>query len=160
MGNSKEFYENLKKHHKIKKKEIKIYKRKERIPQNQLIRETSLFKGSVWGVQDLSVPFDNKRKEDHYKASLRPTLILETPNIFTDYSVVSSAPGTSKVHKVGEGFPSTLKAEVPPENLEKTTYFLLEYSWFAIQKTMNKKLTELTSETMGVLNEMIEGLEQ
>jgi mRNA-degrading endonuclease toxin of MazEF toxin-antitoxin module len=159
MGNSKDIYENLKKVHRLKKKEIRIYKRKKRVPQNQFIRETSLFKGSIWGVPDKSIPFDRRRKEDEYKDSLRPTLVLTTPDTFNDYDLVWVAPGTSKFHKIGNKFPYTLKVEVPPENLEKTTYFLMQYHWFAIQKNMEKKFTELTSETKTKFYEILEDLQ-
>jgi hypothetical protein len=158
MGYSKELYKNLKSVHKLKSKEIRIYKRNEHTPLNQITRETSLFTGSVWGVPDTSVPFDNIRKDEDYKSTLRPTLVLETPPSFFDYSIVNSAPGTSKFHKTGEEFPTVLKAEVPPENLEKTTYFLFDYSWFAVQKTFSKKFTDLTNENILKLERMVEEL--
>jgi len=145
MGNSNEFYENLKKVHKIKKKEIRIYKRKENIPSNQTIRETSLLKGSVWGVPDESVPFDKKRKDDDYKDALRPSLVLETPNNFGNNHFVKLAPGTSKYHPHNETNNLCLLASVPPEELKQSTYFLIYFSWNAVQKNLQNRFCELST---------------
>lgn len=159
MQKKNRLYQNLKEVHKIKKKEIRVYKRKSHSSSEKSKREISLFQCSIWGVPDKSIPFDRRRKEDEYKDSLRPTLVLTTPDTFNDYDLVWVAPGTSKFHKIGNKFPYTLKVEVPPENLEKTTYFLMQYHWFAIQKNMEKKFTELTSETKTKFYEILEDLQ-
>ena len=104
-------------------------------------------------MPDTSVPFDGTRKYEDYKQALRPVLTLKTPESFGDYDSVLAAPGTSKYHKKT---PKVLIAEVPPENLKQTTYFLLEYSWFSVQKNFQKKISELSTRKKNELISMLE----
>lgn len=154
--NPKKTFVTLKQVHRIKKKGVRKYKKVIHTANTSVIeREISLTFGSVWGIQDASVPFDKKRKVEEVKARLRPCLILETPDSFEDYDVVHVAPGTSKFHPIGKQHPPCLMAKVPPEDLEQTTYFLLYFSWYSVQKNLDRKITELSTGLMNLLRKMI-----
>ena len=57
MGYSKKFYKILQSIHKIKSKEICIYKQNEHTPLNKNTREDSLIQNSICAITNLSVPF-------------------------------------------------------------------------------------------------------
>lgn len=155
MSNLITVYKNLPKFQKIrtsKKRRIKTNKKQEDFE----YRELNLLFGSVWGLNDRSVPFDRKRKDDDYKSALRPSLVLGTPDYYEDYNEVSLAPGTSKYHSDKDPNNPCLIAEVPPENLKRTTYFLLYYSWTAKLFTIDRKLAELSVESKNKLAKILE----
>lgn len=140
----------------VKKKSIRIIKRRDKEELNN--KNLSILFGTIWGIEDKSVPFDYHRKPEKIKNSLRPCVVLSTPTSFSDSSFVSVAPGTSKIHSANDESKFCFVAEVPPESLEKTTYFLLYFRWYEIQKKLQKKLCELTIESKTKLERLIEGL--
>jgi hypothetical protein len=149
--NPKKTYASLHEVHKVKKKEIKKFSRSEKLNAAIVKRELKLHYGSVWGIDDKSVPFDAKRKDEDLKESLRPCLVIETPKSFEDYDLVEMAPGTTHFHPVGIEYPECLRADVPPEDLYKTTYFLLYLRWSSVQKNLFRNLTELSTELKNLL---------
>ncbi len=145
MRSSEEFYESLKTVHKIKKKEIRIYKRKSLLEEEETLKSMKFNFGSIWGIEDKLVPFDYKRNETNYKDSLRPSLIIETPLKFGDNQLVKLAPGTTKFHKCKKIRDFCLFVSVPPEELDQSTYFLIYFSWKAVQKNLQKRFCELST---------------
>lgn len=122
-------------------------------------RELSLLFGTVWGVNDFAVPFDNKRKDDDFKETLRPCLVLETPDDFGDNYLVWMAPGTSKFHKIKDKIEPCFYADPQYENVRKPTYFLLYFEWFAKQKTVINKFLELSEDGKTKLKELVNEME-
>jgi len=153
--NRKKTYKQIREVHKVKQKRIKKFSRSERIDPKIEKREMGLYFGSVWGVNDASVPFDRKRNAEYLKDSLRPSLVLKTPESFEDYTLVEMAPGTSHEHPVGYKYPTCLKADVPPEKLTQTTYFLLYLKWSSVQKNLEKRFCELSTELKNILSNII-----
>ncbi len=143
---------------KLKKNEIRLIKRKSRHSAAQELDTKDLLKfGSVWGVEDRAVPFDYNRKEDDYKNALRPCLVLGTPFNFNSYDSVKTAPGTSIPHPFGFKKPPCIKAEVPPENLKKTTFFLIYFQWYSRQSELEKYFTELSEPLLNLTQKLMEG---
>lgn len=141
----------------VKKKQIRIFSRSKKQSAKDLNRELGIFQGSVWGIDDASIPFDSLRKLKDIKQSLRPCVVLNTPESYRQTDLVSVAPGTSTYHASNsEAFPCLI-ASVPPENLKKTTYFLLYFRWVAVQKTLQKKLTELSNPSKDRLRKIVGG---
>ena len=140
--NEKALFEELKKVHKIKKRQFRKPHRNHKPFKNQSERETFLYQGAIWTVLDKSIPFDRKRKEKDIKNASRPTLVLETPENFGDSDLVWLAPGTTKKHNPKKY--NSIVAKVPPEALKKTTWFLLKYSWWGVQKNLVKRIGELS----------------
>lgn len=157
MKNIEKLYEELKKFHKIKKKEIRVSDRKNRQSPDE--RSIIMTYGSVWGIQDSSVPFDDKREDIEIKQSLRPCLVLETPDRFGDYDEVHMAPGTRKPHRIGEKNPLCLMAKQNDSQLKETTYFLINFSWYAIQKNLEKKFGDITGDTRKYLDSIMRRLQ-
>lgn len=153
--NRKKTYKQIREVHKVKQKEIKKFSRGLRVDPKIEKREMGLYFGSVWGVNDASVPFNGKRDEEHLKDSLRPSLVLKTPDSFEDFTLVEMAPGTSHEHPVGYKHPICLRADVPPEELAQTTYFLLYLKWSSVQKNLEKRFCELSTELKNILSKII-----
>ena len=144
--NKKKIYYKLKQVHNLKRKEIKKFTRDIFLNNESEKRENELYLGSVWGIDDKSVPFDGNRKDENIKNSLRPCLTLQTPNSFENYDLVQMAPGTTNFHNVGHNYPECLRADVPPEDLNQTTYFLIYLRWSSIQKNLDRKICDLSTQ--------------
>ncbi len=143
----------LKTERNLKEKEIKLLKKNVHKNKDIEYRETNLFFGTVWGMHDKSVPFDNKRQEFNYKNTNRPVLVLKTPTEFDDYKPVILAPGTSKVH-----FSTYDKPVLDVKTNNKKgikTYFLLYFKWESVQKNLRKKLYQLDEEQINRLNNLL-----
>lgn len=136
----------------IKLNQIKLLKRKTNLSN---YREINLVKGSIWNLPDKSVPFDNKRKNVEITDKHRPCLVLETPTNYKDFSIVSLAPGTSKFHANNINDTPTLIAKVPPENLPKTTFFLIYFRWNSVQKVLEKKVGEISEDLLNELDKLL-----
>jgi len=132
----------LKTERNVKHKQIKLLNKEEYIEPEVSYREANLCFGSVWGVEDKSVPFDNFRNEIDIKNSLRPTVVIETPQNWESYNVVSVAPGTSKNHKNTKDFPVYDEC-INTTNPSLRTYFLLYLKWNSVQKNLVKKFYTL-----------------
>ncbi len=159
MISHKFLFEELKKIRKIKKRdEIRAFRRKPNIPPKQEEREYLLTKGSIWAINDSSVPFDGKRRPEDIKNTLRPTVVLKTPQSFDDYDLVFLAPGTSKNHDAAKNS-QILVAKSPPETLKETTWFLLRFSWWSVQKKLDKKITDLSPDANIRLDELLGEIE-
>jgi hypothetical protein len=143
--------------HKIKRKQLRILKRRPQENKAAEERAAGLVFGSIWGVNDHGVPFDGKREDDHYKNTLRPCLALETPDDFEDHSEVWIAPGTTHSHPVGRNYPPCFMAETGREDIRKTTWFLLYFQFPAMQKTLEKRFTELSAEGKQKVRSLMEG---
>ncbi|MBK9404453.1 MAG: hypothetical protein IPN57_07970 [Ignavibacteria bacterium] len=123
----------------LKVKEIRKLKREKKSRDTGSDKEYQLIFGSVWGIQDRLVLFDGKRKEEHFKDSQRPCILLESPIVFNEYSNISIAPGTSNYSKYDEYNNFVLTATVPPEELNHTTYFKIYLRQYTFQKDLEKK---------------------
>lgn len=157
MKDKSKVYFDLLKNRNIKKREIRIVKRAKPTDKEVYEREINLTFGNVWGVNDRAVLFDDLRKEEDYKNTLRPCLILQTPDDFTDYSFVNLAPGTSKYHKSTDGQPCLIaKAEI--EECKKDTYFLIYFRWNSLQKTVEKKFFELSPNSKSQLEKLLKSI--
>lgn len=143
----------LKKERNLKDKEIRLLKRKEYKNKDIEYRELNLFYGTVWGIPDRSIPFDNKRKKSEYKNSNRPVLVLETPKEFDDYKPILLAPGTSKIH-LSTNYKPVLDIKTNKKK-DVTTYFLLYFKWKSVQKNLQKKLYQLTENQINRLNNLL-----
>jgi len=141
----------------VKRKQIRILSRNLKQSNEVINKELGLSTGSVWSIEDASVPFDAKRNLKDIKQTSRPCLVLTTPIEFGDSSTVLVAPGTSKVHPTDNQTFPCLKAPVPPEDLKQTTYFLLYFKWHAVQKTLQKKITELSFPAQERLRSLMKG---
>lgn len=152
MTNKKVF--KLKEERNLKNKSIRLLKRKEHSDEQVEYRELNLSFGTIWTMEDKSVPFDNKRKESEYKDSKRPVLVLKTPKNFFDYSIVSVAPGTSKVHTNTKIRPVL---DVITKNGRQSikTYYLLYFKWNSVQKKLYKKVSTLQQEQLNRLNNLM-----
>lgn len=149
------FEEELKKVHKVKRKEIKKFIRQKNYEEINEHRIAGMTFGSVWGIHDRYVPFDKKRRLETMKDKMRPAVVLETPNQFCERCKIWLAPGTSRDHdKLNKG-EVILKAKVPPENLNKTTWFLIHFSWFAVQWQLDKRFTDLSTERIKKLENIL-----
>jgi len=146
----------LKSERNLKDRDIKLFKRSERkVDKSEEERSISLIEGAVWLIPDQSVPFDAQRELKEIKPFGRPCLCLETPQDFEPDSLVSMAPGTSKPHRFGAHAPlPVLFAKVPPEDLDKDTYFLLYFSWTARQKNLIKHRSDLSASLVSILQNM------
>lgn len=120
--------------------------------------QTGAYKGSVWAVPDRSVPFDEIRKAEQIKPEKRPCLILETPSEFGEYKTAHIAPGTSVPHRLGKKSPPCLLADRENDGMKKDTYFLIYFRWFAVQKTMEKRIGEISFERMKLLDKILAAL--
>lgn len=108
--------------------------------------------GDVWSVHDSNVDFGSEERT--VKDVYRPVLILEDKtinNYYYDY--VEFAPGTSKIHKTD---PEILVAKVPPENLRKTTFFLIKFKQYKRFSLLKRKITELSPKLKNKLKEILE----
>lgn len=153
--NDKKFNELLKVH-KIKRDQFKLASKESRVEGELSLLQNSYCFGSIWGIEDRSVPFDYNRKEDDYKDKLRPCAVVKIPKSLNSYALIETVPGTSKFHPIGEEFPPCLKAEVPPEELHKTTWFLVYMKFFSVRKKLEKRFCELSTESKNKLTELIE----
>jgi len=136
----------------LKNKEIRLLRRNPKKQDDSWdSRAAGLIKGAVWLIADASVPFDAKRHEKDIKSTGRTCLCLNTPSDISQNSFAPMAPGTGTPHKTGKnGTAPVLRAEVPPEDLDKTTYFLLYFRWNALQKTLIKRRCDLSADLMRV----------
>ncbi len=141
MANYKKLFSELTKVHKIKYSQIRISKREDK-DEEPYIPESSV--GSVYGVQDSKIQFDGQRQE--FKDALRPCVIIKKDRINETWI----APGTGKYH-YGE---ECITAEVPPEQLEKTTYFLLYFRQRLLDKTLKRKICSLSFHLIKQIEEM------
>lgn len=107
--------------------------------------------GSVWSMHDSHVSFGSE--ERNFKNVFRPVLIVDNKQIKNYYGTAEVAPGTSKIHKQK---PTVLIAKVPPENLRKTTFFLIHFKWNAKISLIKKRLTELSPSLKNKLKEIID----
>jgi len=108
--------------------------------------------GDVWSVHDSNVDFGNEERK--IKDVYRPVLILENKAINNyNYDYVEFAPGTSKIHKTD---PEILVAKVPPENLRKTTFFLIKFKQYKRFSLLKRKITELSPKLKNKLKEILE----
>jgi len=152
MTNKKVF--KLKEERNLKHKSIRLLKRKEHSDEQVEYRELNLSFGTIWTMEDKSVPFDNKRKESEYKDSKRPVLVLNTPKSFFDYSIVSVAPGTSKVH-INTKIRPVLDVITKNGRQSIKTYYLLYFKWNSVQKKLYKKVSTLQQEQLNRLNNLM-----
>jgi len=138
---------------KIKKNQIRLYKRislKQDKVDNEIIKMRF---GTVWGVEDRKVNFDGGRTPDHFKDALRPCVALEHANEQSE--IIEIAPGTSKIHS-NTNSEIILTAKVPPENLSKTTYFLLHYNQSVFKDDLETKFAELSQNLQKKLKNLLE----
>lgn len=153
--NPKKIYNSLYEVHGIKLKQIKKYSRS-KSPNTEIVnRELGLQFGSIWGVDDVSVPFDSKREKEHLKDAMRPCLALETPDSFEDYAKIEMAPGTSKEHPIVSNFPACLIFDNLNRELNQVTYFLLYLSWTSVQKKLRKRFGELSTDQKNLLKNIL-----
>lgn len=106
--------------------------------------------GDVYLLHDRYISFGLESRT--HKDVNRPVLILDEEVLYSDYSKVLFAPGTTKVHKYE---PTVLIAKVPPEQLKKTTFFLIQFSEFRPAKLFNRKLTELSPKLKNKLQNIL-----
>jgi hypothetical protein len=139
----------------LKLSEVKKKKRKKNSVDPGTVKEFKLTFGSVWGIQDSLVLFDNKRKDEHFKDSARPCLLIETPTNYRDYSPAVIAPGTTSYYQNDENNDKVLTAQVPPEDLNQTTYFKLFFRQYIFQKNLEKKFCDLSSALRRELDYML-----
>lgn len=144
----------LKEERNLKNKSIRLLKRKEHNDEQVEYRELNLSFGTIWTIDDRSVPFDNKRKESEYKDGKRPVLVLNTPDKFLDYSVVSVAPGTSKVH-INTDIKPVLDINTKNGRQSIKTYYLLYFKWNSVQKNLYKKVSTLEQEQLNRLKNLM-----
>jgi len=128
----------------IKFKQIRKFRRKEKLSEFADNKEYDLMFGSVWGIHDSRILFDSERKKEHFKNSLRPCVALESPTIIDDNKVANFAPGTSSYDAEGINSGKILIASVPPENLYNTTYFKLKFRQALKQKYFEIKFCDLS----------------
>lgn len=151
---NKKKIDKLLKERNIKYKAIRLLKKKEHVDKLIEYRELNLKIGTIWTMQDRKIPFDNKRAEKDYKNSGRPVLVLETPNDFSDYSLVSLAPGTSIPHVSSKTQP-VFDILSTKKNNPITTYFLLYFKWKSVQKNLNKIVSTLNSNQLNSLIKLL-----
>lgn len=131
-----------------KKKEIKLFRRKE------IETEEEYKQGMVVGVPDKSVPFDGARNEEQIKNAIRPCLVLSANNSNKYKRYYKLSPGTSTPH-INNDEECVLVAEVPPEKLLKTTYFLLHFQWTASSHIISGKICNLSPTLIEKLKSLI-----
>ncbi len=153
--NYKRLEEELRKIKKVKRKEIKKILRKKNYEEINEHRIAGMTFGSVWGIHDRYVPFDKNRRIENIKDKMRPAVILETPKQFCEHCIIWLAPGTSINHDKFNKGEVILKAKVPPEDLSKTTWFLIHFNWFAKQWQLEKRFTELSTERIKKLENIL-----
>lgn len=144
----------LKEERNLKNKSIRLLKRKEHNDEQVEYRELNLSLGTIWTMDDKSVPFDNKRKESEYKDGKRPVLVLNTPNEFKDYSEVLVVPGTSKVH-LNNNITPVLDVNTKNGRQLIKTYYLLYFKWNSVQKNLYKKVSTLEQEQLNRLKNLM-----
>lgn len=128
----------------LKVKEIRKLKRQKKSRNTESDKQYKLIFGSVWGIQDRLVQFDGKRKEEHFKNSQRPCILLESPIVFNEYSNISIASGTSNFSKYDKYNNLILTASVPPEDLNHTTYFKIYFRQYTLQRNLEKKFCDIS----------------
>lgn len=141
----------------LKIKEIRKLKREKKKKETTSNKEYQLIFGSVWGIEDRIVIFDNKRKEEHFKDTLRPCLALESPSDFNEYSIINIAPGTTSYFHSDIDKGKILTASVPPEDLDRTTHFKIYFSQYLLQKNLQKKFCDISATLRIKLEEILNG---
>ncbi len=116
--------------------------------------------GSIWGIPDGAVPFDSERKNDDYKSSQRPCVVVSKPiDINSNYDAIF-APGTTKWHNINDNKMPILFTSHEEEKLNLDTYFLLYYK-FTISPQINKNwfcnLSPTAKNKLKLLMEMSNG---
>jgi hypothetical protein len=105
--------------------------------------------GEVWISPDKNIIFDGRQRNIKV---VRPVLIIEKEKEITPYGSVRIAPGTSKARKIT---PTVLMAKVPPEALDKTTFFLLHLSQYTLIKELKTKKAELSPDLKKTLIKLL-----
>jgi len=141
----------------IKISQLKKKNRKSSISIKQEDKEIQMIFGSVWGIQDRHVAFGEERKDEHIKDSLRPCLALETPSKFGDNSNIEVAPGSSNFWNNQLYTEKIITASVPPEDLERTTYFKIHLAHLQLQKHLEKKFCDLSNNLINQLEKILNG---
>jgi hypothetical protein len=145
-----------------RKNRLKFSTKKELKNTSAIYKETTfkvktLRKGSVWGIEDVNISFGKgrKRKKEHIKDVRRPCLVLKTPSQFNRYSKVLIAPGSTKVSNFDLSHTSIITATVPPEVLNKTTYFKLKFIEFLPQVLLEKRYCDLSKRLIDEIEKYI-----
>ncbi|MCK9280184.1 MAG: hypothetical protein M0P71_06160 [Melioribacteraceae bacterium] len=112
--------------------------------------------GSVWGIPDGAVPFDNERKKDDYKDCDRPCVVISKPIDMPSNEDAIFAPGTTHYHDPDHKINIVLYASNKKENLKYSTYFLLYFKFSVPSKFINSKFCDLSKESKNQLKLLVE----